>query len=77
VLGVADVVFLAFFASSAWRFGLRRRATAVALAMALPVAVAAQLALDATIPALPALAAALLVPNLDLLPGLLGRQRSG
>jgi hypothetical protein len=77
VLGVADVIFLAFFASSAWRFGLRRRATGVALVAALPAAVAAQLALDATIPALPVLAAALLLPNLDLLPGLLARQRSG
>ena len=77
VLGVADVIFLAFFASSAWRFGLRRRATAVALVAALPAAVAAQLALDTTIPALPVLAAALLLPNLDLLPGLLARQRSG
>jgi hypothetical protein len=77
VLGVADLVFLAFFAASAWRFGLRRRATGVALALALPAAVAIQLAVDATIPALPVLAAALLVPNLDRLPGLLARQRSG
>lgn len=77
VLGVADLIFLAFFASGAWRFGLRRRATGIALALALPAAVAAQVALDVAIPALPALAAALLLPNLDLLPGLLARQRSG
>jgi threonine dehydrogenase-like Zn-dependent dehydrogenase len=32
LLGVADLVFLAFFAAAAWRFGLRRRLTAVALA---------------------------------------------
>lgn len=77
VLGVADLVFLAFFASCAWRFGLRRRATGAALLLALPAAVALQLAVDETIPALPALAAALLVPNLDRLPGLLARQRNG
>jgi hypothetical protein len=77
VLGVADVLFLAFFASSAWRFGLRRRATGAALVLALPAAVALQVALDRTIPALPVLAAALLVPNLDRLPGLLATQRTG
>ena len=77
VLGVADVIFLAFFASGAWRFGLRRRVTGVALALALPAAVAVQLAVDRTIPALPVLAAALLLPNLDLLPRLLARQRTG
>jgi hypothetical protein len=77
VLGVADLIFLGFFAASAWRFGLRRRVTAAALLAALPAAVAMQLAVDTTIPALPVLAAALLVPNLDLLPGLLARQRSG
>jgi hypothetical protein len=74
VLGVADLVFVGFFAASAWRFGLRRRATAVALLLALPVTLLIQLATDGTVPALPALAAALLVPNLDLLPGLLRRQ---
>lgn len=77
VLGVADVIFLGFFAAGAWRHGLRRRATAAALALALPAAVAVQLAVDAPIPALPALAAALLLPNLDLLPGLLAREPSG
>jgi hypothetical protein len=77
VLGVADLIFLAFFAASAWRFGLRRRVTGAALLLALPAAVAIQVSLDATVPALPLLAAALLLPNLDLLPGLLARDRSG
>ena len=77
VLGVADLIFLAFFAASAWRFGLRRRVTGAALLAALPAAVAVQLTLDVTIPALPFLAAALLVPNLDLLPRLLARGRTG
>jgi hypothetical protein len=76
VLGLADLIFLAFFAAGAWRFGLRRRVTGAALLLALPVAVVIHLALDATIPALPVLAAALLLPNLDLLPGLLARSRS-
>lgn len=76
VLGVADLIFLAFFAAGAWRFGLRRRVTAAALLLALPGAVAIQLALDAIVPALPVLAAALLLPNLDLVPRLLARPRS-
>jgi hypothetical protein len=76
VLGVADLIFLAFFASSAWRFGLRRRVTGAALLLALPLTVVVQVAFDTTVPALPILAAALLVPNLDLLPGLMARQRS-
>ena len=73
VLGLADLVFLAFFAASAWRFGLRRRATGIALMLALPATVVIQLELDVTIPVLPVLAAALLLPNLDLLPGMLAR----
>ena len=77
VLGVADLVFVGFFAAGAWRFGLRRRATAIALLAALPATVLVQLAVDGTVPALPVLAAALLVPNLDLLPVLLRRQGGG
>jgi hypothetical protein len=70
-LGVADLVFVGFFASSAWRFGLRRRATAVALLAALPVSLALQLGTGGAFPVLPVLAAGLLLPNLDLLPRLL------
>jgi hypothetical protein len=70
-LGVADLVFVGFFASSAWRFGLRRRATAVALLAALPASLALQLATGGAFPVLPLLAAGLLLPNLDLLPRLL------
>jgi hypothetical protein len=75
VLGLADLLFLAFFAAGAWRFGLRRRVTTAALLLALPATVAIQLAVDVTVPVLPVLAAALLVPNLDLLPGLLAGER--
>jgi hypothetical protein len=76
LLGVADLVFLGFFAASAWRFGLRRRVTALALAAAFPVAVVIQVRTAVTVPAIPILAAALLAPNLDLLPAL-ARQRAG
>ena len=77
VLGLADLIFLAFFAASAWRFGLRRRATGIALMLALPATVVIQLELDVTVPVLPVLAAALLLPNLDLLPGMLARADTG
>ena len=74
VIGVADLIFLGFFAASAWRFGFRRLPTALALLAALPVALALEVTTDRTIPALPILSAALLLPNLDLLPGLLRRR---
>lgn len=70
VLGVADLVFVGLFAGWAWRFGLRRRATAASLLAALPLALLAELAIDRVIPAIPLLGAALLLPNLDRLPGL-------
>ena len=72
MLGVADLVFLAFFAASAWRFGLRRRATAAALLVALPAALAIELAADRRgARAARCWPRRLLLPNLDLLPGLL------
>jgi hypothetical protein len=77
VLGLADLIFLAFFAASAWRFDLRRRATGIALLLALPATVVIQVELDAAVPALPVLAAALLLPNLDLLPAMLARADKG
>ena len=77
VLGLADLIFLAFFAASAWRFDLRRRATGIALMLALPATVVIQLELDVTVPVLPVLAAALLLPNLDLLPAMLTRADTG
>jgi hypothetical protein len=73
LLGVADLIFLAFFAAGAWRFGLRRRVTGLALLAAAPAAVGLSVGLDATIPVIPLLAGALLLPNLDRLP-LLARQ---
>jgi hypothetical protein len=77
MLGLADLIFLGFFAAGAWRFHLRRRVTGVALLLALPATVVIQVALDAAVPALPVLAAALLLPNLDLLPAILARADKG
>jgi hypothetical protein len=73
LLGVSDLIFLAFFAAGAWRFGLRRRATGAALLAALPAAVVISVAADTAIPVIPLLAAALLLPNLDRLPALARR----
>jgi hypothetical protein len=73
LLGVVDLVFVGFFAAGAWRFGLRRRVTGAALLAAFPATVGIQVALDTTVPAIPVLAAALMLPNLDLLPGLARR----
>lgn len=77
-LGLSDIVFLAFFASLAWRYGLRRRATAACLMLAFPAALVVQLLTDRPLAVLPFLAAGLLLPNLDLLPGLVrGAERRG
>lgn len=69
-LGISDVIFLAFFAALAWRYGLRRLVTGAALVGALVAVLVAEVAIDRALPVLPFLAAALLVPNLDRLPGL-------
>jgi hypothetical protein len=74
-LGISDIIFLAFFAGCAWRYGLRRRTTAIALMLALPLALVAAVLAGRGIAALPFLSAALLLPNLDLLPGLLRSDR--
>ena len=76
VIGLVDFVFLGFFASAAWRFGLRRRPTAVGLLAALPAAIGIQVARGGVLPALPLLAAGLLIPNLDLLPLLVRSNRT-
>jgi hypothetical protein len=66
-LGVADVIFLGFYAAAAWRHGLRRAATAVGLVLGLVSAVVAGVLTDRALPVLPALALGLLLPNLDRL----------
>lgn len=70
-LGVSDIVFLAFFAWLALRYDLRARTTSICLALALPAALVVQLEVGGAIPVLPFLGAALLLPNVDLLPRLL------
>ena len=52
---------------------MRRRVTGAALLAALPATVGIQLAVDTTVPVIPVLAAALLLPNLDRLPALARR----
>jgi hypothetical protein len=65
-LGVSDVVFLAVYMSTAIRFGLRVRATAISLTVALLAALALAIWTEWTIPALPLLSAGFLLPNIDL-----------
>jgi hypothetical protein len=64
-LGTSDLVFLALYLYCVWRFGLRRRATAVALCTSLVVSLAIAVWSDLPVPALPLLSAALVLPNLD------------
>jgi hypothetical protein len=64
-LGLSDLVFLAFYASAAWRYGFRRRATAAGLVLGLVAALTAGVLTHSALPVLPALALGLLVPNLD------------
>jgi len=64
-LAMSDVLFLAFYISAAWRYGFRRRPTAVALYLGLFGALVAGVAFGRELPVLPGLAAAILVPNLD------------
>jgi len=64
-LGVSDAVFLSMFAAWAWRYGFRRVATVVSLALGLLASLVLGVALDRAIPALPLIAAGYLLPNLD------------
>lgn len=70
-LGVSDAVFLAMFAAWAWRFGFRRRATAIGMAAGLLAALVLGVVLDAAVPALPLIALGYLAPNVGRLPALL------
>ena len=65
-LGTSDLVFLALYLYCAWRFGLRRRVTAVALCASFIASLAIAVWSDVAVPALPLLSLALLVPNIDL-----------
>ena len=72
-LGGLDATFLALFAAWSVRYALRPHLAIPLMAFALAGSVALGLALDRSMPALPFLAAALLLPALDRLPGLLAR----
>ena len=75
-LGLSDAVFLAMFATWAWRDGLRRAATIAGLLLGLVGALVLSVALDRAIPALPFVAAGYLLPNGDRLWELLRRRES-
>jgi len=64
-VGVVDALFLAMFASWAWRHDLRRRTTICAMVLGLLAALALGVALDRAIPALPLIATGFLLPNAD------------
>ncbi len=76
-IGIADPIFAAVFWTWAHRLGLRERATFTALLAASGLAVVLVLSLKVTVPALPLLAAAFYLPNLDLLGGLMLRGSGG
>jgi hypothetical protein len=69
-LGISDAVFAGVFLVYARRFGLRPRATAVALWLATVVAIVLKVWLDRAVPVLPLLTAAYFLVNLDRLPAL-------
>jgi len=76
LLGVADLVFIGMYAGWAWRFALRRRVTIVALLLSLPVALVVQVVFTGSVPVIPLISAAFLLPNLDLIVALIrGRRR--
>ena len=67
-LGVPDLLFFALFLSAAARFGLRVRATWLALVAALGLTIFLTVYFDLSgLPALPGIALGFLVPNADLL----------
>jgi hypothetical protein len=76
-VGISSLVFLGFFAGSAWRFGFRRTLTTAAMLAALVAAVALAVKVDRTVPATAALSLAVLLPNLDrIAPALRAERRS-
>jgi hypothetical protein len=76
-LGIAEVAFLAAYAPSAHRFGLRPGASAIAMFAALAGAVVLGLALDRELPALALMGAAFVLANADRVGGLFAASREG
>ncbi len=73
-LGVSDAVFISMFAAWAMRYGFRRAATLVGLALGLIASLLLSIALDRAIPALPLIAVGYLLPNVDRVWRLFGRE---
>jgi hypothetical protein len=76
-LGIVDLVFLGAFAAYARRHGLRRGAAGAGMALGLAAAFAVQVAAGRAIPALPFVAAGMLLPNADRLGALFRRAAHG
>jgi hypothetical protein len=75
-LGLSDALFVSLFAAWAWRYGFRRAATVIGLLLGLVASLVLNVAVDRAIPALPFVAAGYLLPNLDRIAGLLGREQA-
>jgi hypothetical protein len=73
----AEIVFLAAYVAYAHLFGLRPRASAFAMFLALVAVVVAGVAFDVRVPALALMGAAFLAVNADRLAGLFGSAREG
>jgi hypothetical protein len=76
-MGIADVVFFAVFTVFARHLDLRRRATPIAMFAGLLGTFAAHVWWDRALPAIPAMAAAYFLVNLDRLPALFRRASEG
>ena len=76
-LGIADVVFFAVFAIFARRQGLRTNATCAGMIVALVVAVALNIWSDRAVSAIPLMAAAYFLVNIDRIPALFRRASAG
>jgi hypothetical protein len=76
-LTAAELVFVAVYAGYAHLFGLRPRASVVAMYAALVATVLLGLALDRRVPALALVGGAFLAVNADRLAGLFGHPRDG
>lgn len=76
-VGIVDMVFLGAFAAYARRYRLRFGAACVGMAVGLAAAFVVQVAAGRAIPALPFLAAGMLLPNADRLGSLFGHAARG
>lgn len=66
-LGASDIIFFSLFISMTLIYGLRRRLTAMAMALSLVATMVVGVTLDFGVPALPLLSLSFLLANIDLL----------